>query len=435
MFEKSTSNAEKIGESQERPGAYAWYVLAILTVVLVVSYIDRQILAILAEPIKQDLGFSDTQLGFLTGFAFAIVYSTFGVVIARFADKHNRISIVSIAIAFWSIMTALCGLASTFIQMMLARMGVALGEAGTVPPAHSLIADFFNENRRGLALAIYTMGSTIGAGLGYLIGGWINDAMGWRQAFWVVGIPGVLLAVFVRTTLRDPRRVKTTAIRQESLRMLPRELWQALRILWNLPSYRYAVIGFAIYGYATWGLATWHGVYLIRVHELSSAEAGSYLFAAAMVGGCIGILICGFATDRLTQRDPRYFLWIPSCALIAITPISLVMYLSDDTSLVGRLLFSWEFCSVFAGPPIFAAVLSIVPDSVRTTAVAINLLLLNFIGMGFGPQTVGILSDLYSSWAGEGSVRFALGTIAIGQLIAAVVFFVGAKTFRAKQDD
>ena len=414
----------------DRPSRYAWYVLAALTAVQIVSYIDRQILVILAEPIKRDLGFTDTQLGFLTGFAFAVVYSTFGVVIARLADQHNRINIVSLTLAFWSIMTALCGFASTFVHMLLARMGVALGEAGTVPPAHSLISDYFSENRRAFALSFYTMGVTVGAALGYLIGGWINDAFGWRTAFWVVGAPGLVLALVVRATVRDPRPPGPVRRGGVVLGAIPRDLWAAFKSLWRLPAYRFAVMGFALYGFAGWGLSAWSGVYLIRVHGLSSSDAGFYLFAASMIAGTIGTLTSGLVTDRLVSKDRRFYFWIPGVAMLAIMPVSLALFTTGDAGMAVGLMFPWEFCSIFVAPPVFAAVVALAPKPMRATAVSINLLLVNFVGMGLGPQIVGVLSDAFAAYAGDDSLRYALCIVSVAQLAAAVVFFAGAKTLR-----
>ncbi len=266
----------------EPSSAYANYVLGVLFLVYVFNFIDRQILSILLEDIKQDLGVSDTAMGFLTGIAFALFYTVAGIPIARWADVGVRRSIIALGLVIWSAMTAMSGLVRSFGELVAARIGVGIGEAAGSPPAHSLIADYFPPERRATAFSIYNMGINVGIMFGFFAGGWINEYFGWRQAFLVVGLPGVALALVVRFTIREPERGATEPMASDEDAEPPMVVF---RFLWSLRSFRHLAIAGGLQAFAAYGFIQWAPTFLRRVHELGSGEAGTYLGLIIGLGG------------------------------------------------------------------------------------------------------------------------------------------------------
>ena len=279
----------------ERP-AYRWGVLALLTVVYSFNFIDRQLLVILQESIKTEMGLSDKQLGLLSGFSFAIFYVSFGIPIARLADQGTRRSIVAVALAVWSGMTALSGLAQNYMQLLLARIGVAVGEAGGSPPAHAIISDIFEGERRATALAIYSMGINIGVLLGFLLGGWINEFYGWRMAFIVVGLPGVALAVILRLVVAEP--VRGLAEGKQFSDAAPPPFKDTLALLWSRPSFRHLSIACGLHAFITYGAGNFLPSLFLRLHEISTGELGTWLALASVSGGA-GTFLGGYLSDKL----------------------------------------------------------------------------------------------------------------------------------------
>ena len=267
-------------------GGYKNYVLSLLMVVYIFNFIDRQILVILQESIKADMGLSDSQLALLSGFSFAIFYVTCGIPIARWADRANRRNIVAASLTVWSLMTAVCGLVGNYWQLLLARIGVGIGEAGASPPSHSIISDYFPFESRGRALSIYSMGIYIGILFGFLAGGWLNEFFGWRVAFLVVGLPGVLLAVVVRLTLREPTRGMSDPEPYHQPEQVP--MLSAVRSLWAMRSFRYASLGCAFNAFVGYGSLNFMPSFAIRVHQMPVGEVGTYLSLIVGFGGAIG---------------------------------------------------------------------------------------------------------------------------------------------------
>src|SRR5262245_59864851 len=283
-------------------GRYAYYVLGVLVVVYIFNFIDRQILAILLQPIKEDLKISDTALGFLTGFAFAVFYTFAGLPLARLADRWVRRSLIAISLATWSVMTATSGLARGFTDLALARIGVGIGEAGATPPAHSLLSDYFPPQKRATVLALYACGVPVGVGLGYWLGGWINDTFGWRMAFFVVGFPGLVMALVVRFTVREPVRGMSehqpVRPRQYSLR----EVWQFFS---TLPAGRHISLAAAFIAFAGYGLGAWIPAFFVRIHHLTLGELGLWMSWITALGGVLGSFSGGVIADRWVRRQPR----------------------------------------------------------------------------------------------------------------------------------
>jgi MFS family permease len=290
----------------------SWYTLGVLFVVYVFNFIDRSILGILNQAIKDDLGFSDTQMGFLGGIAFAIFYSILGVPIARLADRSVRRNVLAVSLTVWSVMTAVCGFAGSFMQLMLGRIGVAVGEAGGSPPSHSMISDMFPPSSRATALAIYALGIPVGNMIGNLAGGWINEAFDWRTAFIVVGLPGLVLAVIVVLTVKEPVRGASEVTLRDDQEVPPVSV--VFRYLWSLKSFRYMSLAGAMHAFVGYGVGYWLPAFFIRSHGLGTAEIGRWVFFLGFAG-MAGTFLGGYFADRLARRDLRWYVWLPGIAL------------------------------------------------------------------------------------------------------------------------
>ena len=408
---------------------YANYALGLLLGVYIFNFIDRQILSILIENIKGEIQLSDTELGFLGGIAFALFYTFAGIPIARWADRGSRRNIISISVLIWSLFTAFTGAARNFWMILVARIGVGVGEAGCSPPAHSLISDLFPAERRGRALSIYALGIPIGGSLGTLIGAWVGDLFGWRMAFVVVGLPGILLALIVRMTLREPVRggsevagpVETDA----------QSLSEVLRFMAGLRSFWHLSFAGALHAFVGYGAAYFVPSFFARVHEMGLAERGTWLSLIGLVA-VIGTYLGGWLGDRLAPKDMRWYLWVPAIATLVGVPIALGYYLSPNPY-VALLLFGIP--AGIAGPmylgPTFALTQTLVKPGMRALASAILLFVMNLIGLGIGPWFVGFASDALAPRFGDESLRWALVSIvSVGNLWAAIHYFFAARTLR-----
>ena len=398
-------------------GPYAYYVLGVLFVVYIFNFIDRQILAILLQPIKDDLKISDTALGFLTGFAFAAFYTVAGLPLARIADRWVRRSLIAMSLATWSIMTAASGLARGFTDLAFARIGVGIGEAGATPPAHSLIADYFPPEKRATAFAVYASGIYVGVGLGFWIGGWINDAYGWRMAFFVVGLPGVVMALIVRFTVREPPRGLSDHVVGKTQEYTIREVWQ---FFLTLPAARNASLAGAFHAFAGYGLGAWLPAFFIRVHSMTPGSLGRWLSWITALGGIIGAFAGGWIADRWMRRNPRARPYVGLIGvLLSILPLFFTLLLADTEIALWALLPYNIATSLWLGPTI-AVIQDLVPPSMRATASAVFLFIVTIIGLGAGPQVIGILNDLGGT---PDAIRYSLLSVAIIMNIIAAWFF------------
>jgi len=400
----------------------SWYALGVLFVVYVFNFIDRSILGILNQAIKEDLGLSDTQMGFLGGIAFAIFYTLLGIPIARVADRTVRRNVLAVCLTVWSLMTAVCGLAGNFMHLLLARIGVAVGEAGGSPPSHSMISDMFPQSSRATALAIYALGIPVGTMIGNLAGGWINEAFDWRTAFVVVGLPGLVLALIVVFTVREPARGAS-----EQVGHVDREapaVGVAFRQLWSLKSFRYLSLAGAMHAFVGYGAGYWMPAFFIRSHGLGTAEIGVWLFYLGFAG-MAGTFLGGYFADRLAKRDQRWYVWLPGIATLASLPFSLFVYLSADHVAAFVVAIIPTFLGSFYLGPTFALTQSLVGLRMRALASSILLFILNLIGLGLGPQVTGILSDGFNTYTGlgAGSLRGALICVLLVN-IAATLFYL-----------
>jgi MFS family permease len=432
-------------------GAYRTYAMTVLLLISIVNYLDRQVVHILAEPIKNDLGLADWQLGLLTGLAFGVLYTFLGLPIARLAERGHRPLIIATAAAVWSAFTAVCGLVHNFWQLALARVGVGVGEAGCTPPAHSLIMDYAPPEKRSSALAFYGLGPPLGGLIGMAFGGLVADAFGWRAAFLMAGAPGLIFAVMTALTLKEPRRALIR--RAGQARAATASLGEVFRLI--TPKRSYWILGAAIT--CNVFIAHGHGPFIasfyLRNHqaelaEMAQATGAFFGFKLGVVGflgiayglmsgvgGALGTWIGGQLADRFGPADPRRYLYLPGAAILLCVPLfggaMLAPSLGLSLALLGLnflIIFTWY-------GPAFTAWFSLVPAHMRATNSAMVLFVSNLIGLGFAPLGVGILSDVYGASMGSGEgVRWALVTLTGVGVLTGLLFFFAAKTFRADME-
>ena len=419
-----TQSADVRSDTSVFSPAARQYALGVLVVVYTFNFIDRQILSILLEPIKAELGLSDSALGLLTGFAFALFYATLGIPIARYADKGNRRNLIALALTIWSGMTALSGVAQNFWQLLAARIGVGVGEAGCSPPAHSMIADYFPAAKRATALGIYSLGIPVGILFGFLAGGWLNEFFGWRVAFFVVGVPGLLLAVLVRFSLREPTRGMAEG-RQDSADQPT--MMETFRYLWSKRSFRHLAFGGALTAFVGYGVVTWVPSFLIRSHGMETGEVGTYLGLILGIPGGIGIALGGWMADRYGARDTRWYLWVVSVALLLGVPFSFGVYLSSSALWALLALMIPVMLGNFYQATTFSQTQGLVTLRMRSVAAAVLLFIINIIGLGAGPQVVGVLSDALASSYGNESLRYSLLIVSFVNVWSAYHYYVAGK--------
>ncbi|MDA9050033.1 MFS transporter [Pseudomonadales bacterium] len=406
-----------------------YYALGLLTVVYTFNFIDRQLLSILQESIKADLSLSDSQLGLLTGFAFAVFYVTAGLPIARWADRANRRNIIAFSVGLWSLMTALSGMVQNYGQLLAARIGVGIGEAGGSPPSHSIISDIFPPESRASAISLYSTGVNIGILFGFLLGGWLNEYFGWRVAFLVVGVPGILIAAIVRLTLAEPIR-GLSENKQVSSAAIP--FMDVVRLLWSRVSFRHMALGGAFNAFASYSTSNWTASFFIRSHGMTTGELGTWLALIIGLGGAIGVVSGGVLADRLARNDKRWYMWLPAIAGFVSVPFMIGVYLVDDAYLaLAFAVVPGVMFNVYLGNTI-ATTHGLVGLRMRATASAILFLILSIIGLGIGPWAVGMLSDALGSSLGSESLRQAMLYIIPPMMFwSACHFYLASKSVRA----
>lgn len=412
--------------------AYRRYALGLLLVVYIFNFVDRQILTILAEAIRLDLGLSDTALGFLGGVAFAVFYTVAGIPIARWADRGTRRSIIALGLLGWSAMTAVTGLARSFTHLALARIGVGLGEAACSPPAHSLLSDYFPPERRGTAFSIYALGIPIGSALGTFVGGWIKELFDWRTAFFVVGLPGVVLALGVRLTLREPPRGHSEGGLPVEAGPARNSLRDVTGFMLRLASFRHMSMAAALHAFYGYGAAFFLPVFMIRVHGFSEGELSTYLALIALCGGGLGTFLGGWLGDRLAPRDQRWYLWVPAIATAVGIPFAAGVYLAPDRYLALAFAVPAALVGAMYLGPTFAMAQGLARADMRALVSAVLLFIINLVGLGLGPQVVGLLSDALRADLGAESVRYALLSVVLaGAAWSTLHYALAARTLRA----
>lgn len=417
-------NQKTAVQTQEGANAVRHYALSVLVVVYTFNFIDRQILSILMESIKLDLGLTDQALGFLAGFAFAAFYAVLGMPIALWADRGNRRNLITAALAIWSVMTALSGLAQNFVHLALARVGVGIGEAGCSPPAHSLISDYYPTEQRATALGIYSIGIPLGIMFGLFIGGWINEVFGWRYAFFVVGIPGLLLAVLFRLTVQEPPRglSENRSADEESPAFM-----ETVRFLLARPAFLHIATGGALAAFVGYGVISWFPSFLIRSHEMKTTEIGLWLGLIMGIPGGAGIFLGGYLADKFGARDSRWYLWTAAVAAIVALPFGVASYLLANPYWALAVFSVPIMLSNFWQATTFAQTQSLVRLRMRSVASAILLFIINIIGLGAGPWAIGALSDALAPRYGADSLRWSLMIFGSLGLWVAYHFYVGGK--------
>ena len=399
---------------------YRYYILMVLVILNTVNFIDRQIISILAPAIKADLGLSDTQLGVLMGLAFTLFYATLGLPIGRLADKYARVNVLTIVLSLWSAMTALCGTAANYIMLLLMRIGVGVGEAGAGPCSHSLISDLFSREERPRAIGIFSLGVPFGTLFGFLFGGLLAEEFGWRTTFIIVGLPGVLLAVLVRLTIREPAR----GARDEGVQLIRDEvsLLEGISIMWRIRTFRTMAYGGALSAFCGYAVNSWTPSFFARTHELGAGEIALPMALSLGVGGGLGSFLGGIITSRLAQRDVRAFLTLPGWSFV-LFGVALIFELWSASLLVAyAALFIVGFMQFVLFGPFFGLVQSLAPLRARALATAFIFFIYSGFGFGFGPLYVGALSDLITASLGEAqALQYALSTIPVISIIAGLI--------------
>ncbi|HEX4874228.1 MAG TPA: MFS transporter [Sphingorhabdus sp.] len=396
--------------------------LWILLVVYIFNFLDRQIVNILAEPISRDLGLSDTQIGLMTGIAFAAFYTFLGIPIARFADrpKTNRVGLISVSLVVWSGMTALCGMAQNFFQLLLARIGVGVGEAGCTPAAHSLIADLAPPEKRASAISFYSLGIPIGSLLGMLIGGLVADAYGWRAAFLVAGLPGIALALIVFLVLRDPRMSAQMQAAQPKPAISTAE---AFKEIVASRAFIMLAIGGAMAAFLSYGKATWTTIFFQRTHELTPGEVGFWFGIGGGIAGIIGTWAGGWFADKYGKENRRHVLTAPAVGMLIAIPIAISAYWVENWWYALILIMTPTFLNSMYVGPAYSCAQGLVPLRARAMASAVLLFAQNLIGLGLGPLFFGMLSDGIKPIAGDDSVRWVLYGAALLGVIPSFFFW------------
>lgn len=425
---------------------YRWYVLSVLLVAYIFNFIDRSILAILTEPIKVALDVSDTAMGVLGGPAFALFYTLLGIPVARLADTGVRRNVLAYSVAIWSFMTAVCGLATNYWQLLAARVGVAVGEAGGSPPSHSMISDLFPQNQRATALAIYALGIPGGSMIGAFAGGWINEAFDWQTAFMVVGLPGLVLALYIRFFIAEPRRGLSDAVHASTTPSVatvvsepaphatpaPQSIKDVFVHMWSKRSFRYLALAAACQAFVGYGIGAWSNAFFIRVHHVSTGELGTWALWLG-IPALFSTFMGGWVGDLLSGRDVRWYVWLPGIATVIALPFNLFVYMWDDhvvallVSIIPGLLGSMWLA------PTFSLTQGLATLRMRAVAASVVLFILNILGLGLGPVITGALSDVLHATTSLGveSLRWSLVIVSFIALLGALCYMLCARHLKA----
>jgi MFS family permease len=405
---------------------YKRYLLILLMVILAFNYVDRVAVGLLMQSIKTDLQLTDSQLGLLSGIAFALFYAVMGVPIARWADRGNRVAIISLTAGLWSAAVILCGTVTSFVQLLIVRVGVAVGEAGAVPPAHSLIADVFTRSERPRAVSRYMLGVPLAVIIGYFAAGWLNEFYGWRITFVVVGMPGLFLAMLAWLTLRDPRLLAVPTAR--TLRRAPisssyveaqASMKEVIATLWRSTTFRHLLFCFSVWSFFGDGLQQWTPAFFVRSHHLATGELGTWF--AAMIGcsGLLGIYLGGEWATRYASGNERLQLVACAIAFLFYAVLYTCAFLSPNIYLSFAAMGLANLGGNMAQGPILATIQTLVPQRMRAMSISILYFFAHLIGMGFGPLAVGMLSDEFRPMLGNESLRYALICLCPGYIWAA----------------
>jgi MFS family permease len=412
---------------------YWYYVLALLTICYVANVVDRsQVLAASLQAIKREFNATDAQLGILSGLPFAIFYSFLGIPLAAWADRSSRRNVLAWSCALWSAATGVCGLAVNFSMLFGARIFTAIGEAGGSPPSHSLISDYFPKLKRGTAFSIYALAVPIGTAIGAAVGGWGTQHVGWRATFYLVGFPGVALALLVRATVIEPPRGYADFGGKAPAKAKTPPVREVLSFMFKRSSFLHLSLAAGLHSVVWYASGAFNNAFFQRSHAMTASQAGYWISFFSMVGG-VGTFAGGYLADRLSKsrNDRRWYLWVPGIATLLCVPFQFVAYLSPNMSLVLPMFGAMTFmAAVFFGPS-FAMTQAIATLRMRSVATALYLLIQTLIGQGIGPWLAGYISDTLKPSMGTASLRYALVIVGLVNIWAALHYLIGARSLRA----
>jgi MFS transporter, Spinster family, sphingosine-1-phosphate transporter len=399
---------------------YRKYLLGVLTFISMFNYVDRTALGLVLEDIKSDLHLTDSQLGLLTGIAFALFYSVMGIPIARWADRGNRVAIISLTTICWSVMVAACGYARGFLQLLMIRVGVGIGEAGCLPPAHSLIADYFSRAERPRAMGIYMQGLSFSMVVGYFVAGWLNEFYGWRNMFILLGLPGLALAALAWLSLREPRRsstrVDTAGVHagksmrgHAPVRSEDRiRLTDMFRTLWAIKSFRHLLYFWSVIYFFNYGILNWQPAFFVRSFGVDTGELGSWFAVVYGITAMLGMHLGGEWASKHAGGDERLQLRASAVANTVGGAVWTLVYFTQNKYLAYALMGVSNLVGAAVTGPVLATIQSLVPARMRAISIAIVFLFANLIGLGLGPWAAGLLSDALRPEFGDESLRYAL---------------------------
>jgi MFS family permease len=424
MPEKKTAAGQVAVSPSPKTSVAAYYALGMLTLIYSLNFLDRTVITILIDPIKRDYHLSDKMMGFISGFGFVIMYSILAAPVARWADRGNRRSIITWGLVLWSGMTALAGIARNALQLTLSRFGVGVGEAAGTAPSASMISDLFPGETRSSAMSIYQLGPVFGGFLGAFIGGWVNQYYGWHDAFLVAGIPGLLVALLFRFTVKEPARghsePKKVSTAQQNLR-------ETFRFMLRQRCYVLILIGFCFTTFTQFGFGTWAAPFLGRIHHLNTAQIGTYIGTVRAGAGLVGTLGGGYLSDWMGRKDVRWRIYISAiCSILAFPGVLLFVFAKSlFVCIVGFTIVSM-MSPVLVGP-IVAASHSVVKVGMRAFSTSVVYLVSELIGLGLGPFLIGVFNDHYAYRFGVGVIRYSMSTAAITTLAGGLLFIAAAQ--------
>jgi MFS transporter, Spinster family, sphingosine-1-phosphate transporter len=409
-----------------------YQVLTILLLLSTFSHTDRFALGVVLQRIKVDLSLSDTQLGFMTGIAFALFYAVMGVPIARWADRGNRITIISSTAVLWAAAVATCGFVGSFTQLLLVRIGVGVGEAGSFIPGFSLLADYFSRGERPRAVAIYATGGPLALIVGYLVAGWLDQKYGWRVMFMVLAAPGLVLALVCWATLQDPRRSTESAGDLAAVRFRHREqepsLLSVCTGLWSNVSFRNLLLSYSIAIFFLYGIMQWQPTFFIRSYGLSSVQIGKYFAICYGLGGLLGTYLGGAWASRYAAHDERRQLRVAGWAMCGSALLAGSVYVVRDARVALALMGAGMCVQTLVNGPLYGTIQTVIPERSRALAMSLVMLCANLVGWGLGPLVAGVMSDILRPWFGEESLRYSLLLLSPGLFWAAYHAFRASKT-------
>lgn len=406
------------------------YILFILCLVGVFNFIDRQILAILLEPIKADLHASDIAMGLLSGVAFAAFYVTAGFPLARIADRGNRRTLVAACLVIWSIATSCCGIATSYVQLIIARMGVAGGEAGAYPASQSIIADLYPVSQRGTVIGILLAAQSIGIAFGLFFGGWLNHAFNWRTAFIVVGLPGLILAIVVLFTVTEPPRGMADGLPPTTGEAPTAS--EVVRFIFGTPAMLMLLVVATCNAFTGYSLLAWTPAFFMRVHHMNTLEVGKWMGLVVASGLFIGNIVAGRFSDKIAKGNLSTYMIVSGCFALVSIPFGIWFSLAADQTHSLIALFISHLLMTGWLPPVYAVAIALAPPRMRAMAIAVVAFCMTIMGIGLGPLVVGALNDHLQPVFGQGAVRYSLLFIHSGLLFGGAAAFVTAWLLRKR---